>query len=167
MGRSERVAAGIGVGLALLLSLVGLHQTRADQDDGNLLVSRQAVQLAYPIDTQTAAFRSTIASADSTGFGSATTSGLTLYPVGRRQTISLNARFSAASESCVVTLAFVNGSTIKDMQQPTLTATAIEDADAAYMSETSFVDTHGATAFYITVTTAPTAGTVDLWVGSY
>ncbi len=158
-----KLLAGGAVALLALLVVVGRAVEAADGESP----SSQAVPLKYDLDGQTAAFRSSIASADSTGFGAATTSGLTAFGLGGRQTMAVNGRFSTASETCTVTVAFLNGTTIKDMQQFTLTATAIQDADGSYMSKTTFVDSHGATGAYLTVTTAPTAGTVDLWVGSY
>lgn len=124
------------------------------------------VSLGYKPDKQTAVYRSGISSVDSSG--SAAVHALTAFDNPGRSNIPVSARFSDPDSSCVVKLYAYNGTTVLGVSDPiTLTAGTSQDAGGLYMAPSYVFDSLGGGNLRIAVLTAPTSGTVSLWVGSY
>lgn len=131
----------------------------------------QIVASGYQFDKQTAGLRTTLSTADTITSDALVIALHTPIPVRGRPTISVSAKFSNASATCGVTVFFFykNGSTYYLKDRPlsvTFTAPAGKFGDT-YMAPSQVFDTYGATHVIVALTTATSAGTVDLGYGSF
>ena len=125
----------------------------------------------FRLDQQRAAFRSAVAVADGVTF--AATMALTEFGVNGRQNLAVSPRFSVAGQSCTVVLVtvfkdalgtnYVLGTTVP----VSFTASSFTDGAGKFLAPVVTFNAGGASHARIVVTTAPAAGNVDLWVGSY
>lgn len=130
----------------------------------------------YLYDRQTAAFRSALAGADTlTSVGILAT---TEFILNGRQTLTVSGRFSNASATAGVRVVWVwnpkavggaSANTITGISNEiTLTATAATtDSTGAFFAPTVAFDGGGAAYARIICTTAPSAGTFNIWGGSF
>lgn len=124
----------------------------------------------YLYDRQIAAFRGAAAGPDA-GNWAAILATPTFYLNGR-QTLSVSGRFSNAAATCGVRIAWVwvsgaNSYLLGLSEERTLTASGITDVGGLFVAPSQFFDGAGAIQARVIVSTACSAGTVALWVGSY
>lgn len=130
-------------------------------------------------DIQTAVFRNTLSSADTL-----TTAGIlatTEFVLEGRQNVKVSARFSNSAATCKVRLVYVyktdRAATSTDQtknkifgysDERTLTAGTVQYEASYYptVAGDEYFDGSGAVAIRILITSATSAGTVALWVGS-
>lgn len=158
----------------------GLMATRpARAADGGAAPISQIVASAYATDAQSGtAFRAGLTTADvlSGSTVAATPPFRTGAPGalnGIRQTLTVTAGFSNSGQSATFEAwGFYSpdaGVTLKGIPvrfAVTLSADAAQDASGKWLSKTSFIDTSGKNYFFFPMSSAPGAGSVDLWVGS-
>lgn len=134
--------------------------------------------LGYAYDSQTAAYRTGLSGADTL-----TTAGIlavTEFKLYGKQTITVSARFSNTGANCKIRVAHINktdpeGSatdttinTIKGYSTEfTITAGSTTYEGSYFPAPDQFFDGEGSTSIRVLITGATSAGTVDLWVGSY
>lgn len=145
--------------------------------NGQIPILNSIVGNAYQPDGQTAAFRTGLTGIDTATVTAylATTEFVLGNSSASRQNVSIGGRFSSgvAGTTVGVSVLYVwknaSNTNVAYALGPeiTLTARATVDASSKSMSSTFLTDGFGATALRIVVTTAPSAGNVDLWVGSY
>jgi hypothetical protein len=133
----------------------------------------------YKPDIQSAAFRSGLSGADTL-----TTAGIlatTEFKAIGRPTLVISARFSSSGANCKIRLAYIyksgdpSGSAtatasnkIKGFSQEiTLTAGTTQYEATYYPAPDQLFDSEGSVTVRVLVTGATSAGTVDLWVGSF
>ena len=163
--------------IALISLIIGaclplaLHRVRAE-DNG---ASPSTPQAAYPSDRQTITYRASTASVD-TKVAAGASGYLTVVPefkVNGRQNITINARFSTAAATVGVRVVCywkpVAGTYYNTTCSPEIIITAndIKDQNGRYMANAEPFDTYGAYFCKVLITTAPSAGTVEVWGGSY
>lgn len=164
---------------AVLFSQV-VRQTHAE--DGGPTTIQQGVADAYRTDRQTTYFRSGVTAADA---AATTMSDANLAACGEfdlntpgtvgasRQTVSVSARFSAASRSCKVRWVAGHKTTAGVLwilgmsDEVTLTGTSAYVRDTRYPAPTCLFDSYGGNVGYLVVTDPPASGTVSFAVGSY
>lgn len=183
--------------LALLLALVwgcALRPAPVRAADGEGLTPAGAQVQAYPPDKQVAAYRLACDGSDvvsNVGAISAVGSGMGVAPFsvagaaqkGGRQTLSLSLRFTNASATATVWVAYYYrdatgyyrllgldqnfaGGAVATIGATAATDTTATNGSTRYLANTAVWDAYGATHAQVFVT-AVSAGTVDLWVGSY
>ena len=175
-------AAPLLIAIALLAALLAAVPGRAADGEG-LSPSSAQVEGYYP-DKQTAAYRTACDGSDSIANVVSLTDTITPFSIagaarkGARQNLSLSCRFSNSAATATVWVAYYhyNGSsyTLLGVDQPfaagspaDIAATvARESTGGAYMAHTYTFDSYGATHAVVAIT-AVSAGTVDLWLGSY
>jgi len=159
------------------------RQKAAAADGEGAFTVKQGHFESYPLDRQAAAYRTGCDGTDVvTGLG--TISSVATYSLagptreGARQSLALSCRFSTAGANATVWVAYYyyNGTSYKllHVDQPfsggsvtTIAATAaVDDSASRYIANTYVFDSYGATHALVLIT-AVSAGTVDLWVGSY
>lgn len=167
--------------LALLLLLVGLKIATAE--DGAAAAVAQSVANAYKTDRQTAAFRSGVAVLDTaaTTLSDANLALLGEFDTGTagslgaaRKTVTVTPYFSTAAATVSITVysawkadpAVATYTGVKRQGPFTFTAPSAAVRDSRYIAETVFVDSTAANVMFFVVSTAPSAGTVDLYCGS-
>jgi hypothetical protein len=156
-----------------LLSPFVLQALAANNETVNL---SGATSLGYKPDRQTLVFRNDVAVVD-TAATTMSTTNLDLTPqfgVNGRKNVSVSARFSvAAATVSVVYVACWEDSTgtivpLGYLGPVTLTAPASGfRLDTLYTPQSYVFDSLGGNTGYLIVSTAPSSGTVDFWVGSY
>ncbi len=141
-----------------------------------------SVQTAYYPDAQTVALRTGVVIADSTSIATLTSTTTQEFVLGNdggcRSNISVSGRFSNSGQTCVVKILYLyraNGNrsgpptTVLGSTLPiTLTAGTLTDPTTGFFeAPTFYFDASGATSARVVVITAPGAGSVDFWLGSW
>lgn len=123
----------------------------------------------YLPDQQTAVWRSGISAVDSVDLASQST--ITTFTIGRCPTLAVSPRMTASSGTATVRVAFyykVNTTYyLLGVDTASQFTCNVETEAGVYTDETFLFDTFGATHALVLVSGAPSAGTLDLWVGSY
>lgn len=124
----------------------------------------------YLYDRQIAVFRGAMAGPDA-GNWAAILATPAFYLNGRTN-LAVSGRFSNAAATCGVRIAWVwvsgaNSYLLGLSDEQTLTASGITDVGGLFVAPDRFFDGAGAIQARVLVTTACSAGTVALWVGSY
>jgi hypothetical protein len=162
--------------VALIFGLAGLgHLAETKAADGELANVGQAVSTGYKFDRQTVVFRDDIAVVD-TAATTLSDVNLALTPrfdVEGRVNVPVSARFSTAAATVKVrwVAGWYDGTTFyMTNMSPEITFTAPAaglQRNSLYTPASYVFDSYGGRVGYLVVTDAPSAGTVDFWVGSY
>lgn len=160
----------LGIVLTWLLAPLVMAANNEVQNVGS------AVALGYKFDRQTVLFRDDVAVVD-TAATTTSTANLDLTPqfgANGRKNVTVSARFTVASATVsVMYVACYEDSAgviipLGYLGPVTLTAPASgKQINTLYTAETYVFDTLGGNTGYLLVSTAPSSGTVDFWVGSY
>ncbi len=171
--------------LLALLFLVGAKcwPPAVMAENGGSALIGQGVATSYRSDRQTTAFRTGISAVDTASVtlsdANLTTCtefecGLTGVLGAARKTISVTPYFSTASATVSITCytawkadpATATYTGVKRQGPIVFTAASSAVRSSRYLGETYFFDSTGANVAFFVVSTAPSAGTVDLWCGS-
>lgn len=181
--KPERLALGVAAAIALVLMLVFARGSRAADGEGLTPDSRASVDSYLP-DRQAAVWRAACDGSDSIANVASLTDTITPFSIagaarrGARQNLSLSCRFSDSAATATIWVAYYyyDGSSyvLLGVDQPFAAGavtdisatTARETTGGAYLAHTYTFDSFGATHAVVAVT-AVSAGTVDLWLGSY
>lgn len=149
--------------LVLVLVVVGIALAASGEGPGPTSVPNH-----YALDNQTSAWRTNLANADSTTVATLTSTTTGMFYVLGRKTVTIGGRFSTASATVGISLLLLSSDgTVKGVTSAqTLTAGSLTDSNARYVAPDKYFDTSGAKFAYVVVTTATSAGVVDLWAGS-
>lgn len=168
---------------AFFLALFRAWPPEAQAEDGGAATIGQGVATHYRSDRQTAAFRTSISVVDTaaTTLSDANLTSCGEFDLGEvgvkgsaRKTIMVTPYFSTASATVSVTVytawkadpATATYTGVKRQGPYTFTAASSAVRSSRYLAETIFVDSTAANVAFFVVSTAPSAGTVDLYCGS-
>lgn len=176
------VLPALVLGILVILAVTAVVK---GEDGAGAHTLKQGRFESYPVDKQTAAFRTGLDGSDPLDLSNGVTiANITTFFAltntsrqGARQNLSVSARFNTASATATVFVDFFyfDGTTYHyiGLDEPlsggsatTLAATTAQDPDGNYPARTYVFDSYAATHALVRVTTV-SAGTVDLWIGSY
>lgn len=139
--------------------------------------------IADPLDRQTAAYRTGIAAVDTTNIHTAkatlaaqSSPSAGAFGLNQRQNVAVSGRASNASATIGIRILYcyrpANKAAADEIilgisPEVTLTASATLKDATRYFADTAYFAGSGANIIYVLCTTAPSAGTFDLYVGSF
>lgn len=164
------------IALALLAGFLVAVSLGADGD--GLRLTKSAHFNAYPVDRQNGAYRTGLTAVDDTDLATiAAATTIDSFVIGGRQTLSVTPRIGTSGATVTLTIVYMftgndrAGNDVTDEIVAIKTSAAFTGGsfndDEHFLGATQLFDTYGATHCKIIVSTAPSAGTVDIHAGSY